>query len=95
MKTNGVAAFAYGQAWTLYLVLFFMGMQSAFFGPSKLGIVPELVGNTRLSRANGYLNAVTYIAIISILLAYRLKKIFWKTKTKFSRHTMPEEAKPF
>ena len=60
----GVAAFAYGQAWTLYLVLFFMGMQSAFFGPSKLGIVPELVGNTRLSRANGYLNAVTYIAII-------------------------------
>ena len=38
---------------------------------------------------------LTYIGIISILLAYRLKKIFWKRKPNYPRHTIPEEAKLF
>lgn len=48
----------------LYSVLFLMAAQSAFFGPAKYGIVPELVGRERLSRANSYLQAFTYLAII-------------------------------
>ena len=60
----GAVAFLSGQAWTLYGVLFLMALQSTFFGPSKYGIVPELVGRERLSRANGYLQAFTYLAII-------------------------------
>lgn len=60
----GVWAFSTGADVILYAVLFFMALQSAFFGPSKYGVVPELVGSARLSRANGFLSAWTYLAII-------------------------------
>jgi acyl-[acyl-carrier-protein]-phospholipid O-acyltransferase/long-chain-fatty-acid--[acyl-carrier-protein] ligase len=60
----GVAALAAGSEPALYAVLFLMALQSALFGPSKYGIVPELVGRDRLSRANGFLQAFTYLAII-------------------------------
>jgi acyl-[acyl-carrier-protein]-phospholipid O-acyltransferase/long-chain-fatty-acid--[acyl-carrier-protein] ligase len=61
----GVAAFALGNEWLLYVVMFLMAAQSAFFGPAKYGIVPELVGRERLSRANGILQALTYLAVIA------------------------------
>lgn len=60
----GCAAFLFASEIGLYAVLFLMAAQSAFFGPSKYGIVPELVGRERLSQANGYLQAFTYLAII-------------------------------
>ena len=60
----GVAALAIGSRWFLFAALFLMAGQSAIFGPSKYGIVPELVGKERLSKANGHLQAFTYLAII-------------------------------
>lgn len=47
-----------------YVVVFLMSTQSALFGPSKYGILPELVGSQRLSRANSLLVLFTYLAII-------------------------------
>ncbi|NGX62841.1 MAG: Lysophospholipid transporter LplT [Candidatus Anoxychlamydiales bacterium] len=47
-----------------YILLFFMGMQSAVFGPSKYGIIPEIVDPKYVSKANGALNSFTYLAII-------------------------------
>src|SRR5210317_2102033 len=44
----------------MYAMIFLMCTQSAFFGPSKFGIIPELVDKTRLSRANGLLVGLTY-----------------------------------
>ncbi|GAF78832.1 unnamed protein product, partial [marine sediment metagenome] len=60
----GCAAFAAGNQVALYGVLFLMAAQSAFFAPSKYGIVPELVAREHLSRANGVLEAMTYLAVI-------------------------------
>jgi acyl-[acyl-carrier-protein]-phospholipid O-acyltransferase/long-chain-fatty-acid--[acyl-carrier-protein] ligase len=48
----------------LLVVLFFMALQSAFFSPAKYGIVPELLGDKDLSRANGLLEMSTFVAII-------------------------------
>jgi len=48
----------------LYTLLFFMAMQSAIFGPSKYGIIPEVVDAKNVSKANGSLNSFTYLAII-------------------------------
>ncbi|MBT3194586.1 MAG: MFS transporter [Verrucomicrobia bacterium] len=48
----------------LYGLLFIMCSQSAFFGPSKYGIIPELVLEERLSRANSLLVSFSYLAII-------------------------------
>ncbi len=45
-------------------VLFLMGVQATFFSPAKYGIVPELVGDRDLSRANGLLEMSTFVAIV-------------------------------
>ncbi len=46
-------------------VLFFMSVQSAFFGPSKYGLLPELLSLEKLSWGNGILGLGTFLAIIS------------------------------
>lgn len=46
------------------VVLFLMGTHSAFFAPSKYGIIPELVPNEKLSGANGIINMTTNLAIV-------------------------------
>ena len=64
VMTAACIAFAFGSRYGLYAVLFAMAMQSAFFGPSKYGIVPELVRSDQLSKANGFLEGFTYLAIV-------------------------------
>ena len=59
-----VVVFWFGQPWLAFVVLFLMSAQSAFFSPVKYGIIPELVEPHQLSRANGYLVAMTYLSII-------------------------------
>ncbi len=63
----GTAVLAWGAEPLLgaYFVLGFMGLQSAFFGPAKYGILPELVPHERLSAANGALESSTFMAIIA------------------------------
>jgi acyl-[acyl-carrier-protein]-phospholipid O-acyltransferase/long-chain-fatty-acid--[acyl-carrier-protein] ligase len=51
----------------LYLTIgcvFLMGVHSAIFGPSKYGILPELLPERKLSWGNGILELGTFIAII-------------------------------
>ncbi|MCR4317901.1 MAG: MFS transporter [Planctomycetes bacterium] len=48
----------------LMVVLFLMATQSAFFGPSKYGVMPEIVPENRLANANGAMNMLTFVAII-------------------------------
>ena len=47
--------------WT---VLFLMGTHSAFFGPGKYGILPEIFRAQDLARANGIILMTTFLAII-------------------------------
>jgi MFS family permease len=48
----------------MFIVLFLMGTQSAFFGPAKYGILPEMIRPTDLPRANGIFLMLTFLAII-------------------------------
>ena len=72
-----------GAMWPLYALLFLLCSQSALFGPSKRGIVPEIVGEDKLSRANGFLTAATYTAIIlgtaapALLIGYLHVNALW------------------
>lgn len=75
----GLAAFYYfdilGTAGT-WVVLFLMGTQSSFFGPSKYGILPELFRAEDLPRANGIILMTTFLAIIfGTVLAGGLKDL--------------------
>ncbi|MEZ6137269.1 MAG: MFS transporter [Pirellulaceae bacterium] len=57
-----------------WIVLFLMGTQSAFFGPGKYGVLPELFAPKDLPRANGLILMTTFLAIIfGTVLAGRLK----------------------
>ena len=44
--------------------VFLMSTQSAFFSPTKFGIIPELVGRENISRANSQMQAASYLAMI-------------------------------
>lgn len=60
----------------LFAVLFLMGLQSAFFGPSKFGILPEMFSDTDLPTINGVILATTFLAIIfGTVLAGALKDV--------------------
>lgn len=50
-------------AW-LMGVVFLMGTHSAFFGPSKYGILPELFRESDLPQVNGMIQMTTFLAII-------------------------------
>ena len=47
-----------------YIFLFLMAAQSALFGPSKYGIIPEIVPQEKVSKANGIMTSLTFLAII-------------------------------
>ena len=48
----------------LLVTLFLLALHSAFFSPSKYGILPEILSAEDLPKANGYLNMLTFMAII-------------------------------
>lgn len=60
----GFAALLSGNILILYIVLFLMATQSAFFSPAKYGVLPELFDELHISKANGYLQLWTFVAII-------------------------------
>ncbi len=59
----GVAVFLVWE-FGLFAALFLLATHSAIFGPSKYGIIPELVGEESVSRANGSITSMTYLAMI-------------------------------
>ena len=66
-------------AWLILfcLVLFLMGSHSAFFGPGKYGILPELFQESHMPAANGIILMTTFLAIIfGQALAGGLKSYF-------------------
>ena len=60
----GVVALAYGNVPLLLTVVFLVSAQSAIFGPSKWGLLPELLPEKRLSWGNGVFQFGTYMAAI-------------------------------
>jgi acyl-[acyl-carrier-protein]-phospholipid O-acyltransferase/long-chain-fatty-acid--[acyl-carrier-protein] ligase len=53
-----------GNLWVVLGSLILIATQSAFFGPAKYGILPEILERKMLSRANGTINMFTYVAVI-------------------------------
>lgn len=60
----GLIGFTTGNLAVLLGVLCLMGVHSAFFGPSKYGILPELLRPSNLPHANGSMLMATFLAII-------------------------------
>lgn len=60
----GAFAIAMGNIPFMLVVMVFMGGQSALFGPSKYGSIPELVRREQITKANGLIGLTTVIAIV-------------------------------
>jgi MFS family permease len=60
----GGFGFWMGNLWITLLSLIALTSQSAFFGPAKYGMIPELVSDKLLSKANGTINMMTNLAVI-------------------------------
>lgn len=45
-------------------ILFFLGIQAAFFGPMKYSILPQLVERDELIKANGWVEMGTFLSIL-------------------------------
>src|SRR5580692_9177240 len=54
-----ILAFASKSVWGCFTLLFILSTHSAMFGPSKYGIIPELVPTDKVSRANGIITSFT------------------------------------
>jgi acyl-[acyl-carrier-protein]-phospholipid O-acyltransferase/long-chain-fatty-acid--[acyl-carrier-protein] ligase len=63
--TLGLVAFAMGHLNLTYVVLFLIALQATFFSPAKYGILPEILPDSDLSRANGVLEMSTFFAIVA------------------------------
>lgn len=64
-----LGAFLSGSLWACLGAMVLLATQSAFFGPAKYGMIPELVKNKHLSQANGSINMFTNLAVIGGTLA--------------------------
>ncbi len=60
----GLVALSLGLPGMIWVVLFLMAMQSAFFSPAKYGLLPEILPHDRLSWGNGVIAMATFLAII-------------------------------
>ena len=58
-------AYYSGAAWPMLTVLALLASQSAFFGPLKRGIIPEVVPGNAVTEANGLMSATSYLGIIA------------------------------
>lgn len=61
----------------LVILLALMGTQSAFFGPIKYALLPQLLNRDELISANAYVEASTYTAILLGLILGTLLPISW------------------
>jgi hypothetical protein len=60
----GAVGFLLGNFPLLLVVLFMMGLQSTFFGPSKYSSLPELLPDHDLVAGNAYVEMGTFLAIL-------------------------------
>ncbi|MCG8448206.1 MAG: MFS transporter [Pirellulales bacterium] len=58
-----IGAIALGSVPLMFAVVTAMGAQSALFGPSKLGSIPEMLEDSKISSANGVMELVTVMAV--------------------------------
>jgi acyl-[acyl-carrier-protein]-phospholipid O-acyltransferase / long-chain-fatty-acid--[acyl-carrier-protein] ligase len=76
----GLAAFFSTRIELMLVVLFLMALHSTVFSPAKYGIVPEILPDADLSRANALLEMSTFTAIVMGTSVGAFLFFIWKTE---------------
>ncbi|MCG8324979.1 MAG: MFS transporter [Thiotrichales bacterium] len=61
-----------GWFWPAFAMTFLLAVQSAVYSPAKYGYIRELVGDARLARANGLVQATTTVAILAGIFVFSI-----------------------
>ena len=72
----------------LLVVLFCLATQANFFSPAKYGILPEIMGEENLARANGLIELSTFAAIVMGTGAGGLMFAYWKNEPLYMGLTL-------
>ena len=56
--------------WSAFILTLLLGVQSAFYGPAKLGYIRELVSKEKISSLNAWLQSVSMIGILISMGVY-------------------------
>ena len=65
-----LAAYYAGMFWAAFWLTLALAAQSAIYSPAKYGLIKSVVGVERLGQANGIVQALTIVAILSGSLAF-------------------------
>ncbi len=66
-----------GWFWPAYVMTFLMAVQSTFYSPAKYGFIQSLFGKNHLAEANGAVQAVSIIAILSGTIVFTVLFEMW------------------
>ena len=66
-----------------FAMTFLLAVQSAIYSPAKYGYIKEIVGKERLATANGLVQAVTIIAILSGIFIFSLLFEHWLANVSY------------
>ncbi|WP_299179618.1 acyl-[ACP]--phospholipid O-acyltransferase [uncultured Neptuniibacter sp.] len=83
------ACYYFGLFIPAFALTFILALQSAFYSPAKYGYIKELVGVNNLSEGNGWVQAVTMIAILSGIVVFSL---LFELRLEGVEQLSPEEA---
>lgn len=83
-----LAGLVLGNFYVIGAALFLVSTQAALFGPSKYGLLPELVPEKELSWCNGVLELGTFIAVITGTLAGGMLAKWFYGKQEWSGVTL-------
>ena len=70
-----LAAYYAGMFWAAFWLTLALAAQSAIYSPAKYGLIKSVVGVERLGQANGIVQALTIVAILSGSLAFSMSSI--------------------
>ncbi|RTE66287.1 MFS transporter [Amphritea opalescens] len=81
----------YFQGWFLaaFALTFVLALQSAFYSPAKYGFIRELVGEENITEGNGWVQAVTMVAILSGIAVFSL---LFEIRVEGAFQLTPEES---
>ncbi|BBB25745.1 acyl-[ACP]--phospholipid O-acyltransferase [Amphritea japonica] len=74
VAATGLITLCYFQGWFIaaFALTFVLALQSAFYSPAKYGFIRELVGESNITEGNGWVQAVTMVAILSGIAVFSL-----------------------
>lgn len=86
--------YALGWFWVAFAMTFLLAAQSAFYYPAKYGYIKGFFGKEHLAEANGLVQAVSIIAILSGILVFSILFEYWfpgsgATKAEIIRGLVP------